>query len=71
MCSVIKDCFVDGWGPLAVQDMRMDGQVGRWQAGVPVMQAAFLPGHALVLAAAGGDGAVHLMDLGSQLGALP
>ena len=41
--------------------------MGRWQAGVPVLQATFLPGQALVLAAAGGDGAVHLLDLGSPL----
>lgn len=47
--------------------MRREGQVGRWQAGVPVLQATFLPGQALVLAAAGGDGAVHLLDLGSPL----
>lgn len=52
------------------QDMRRDGQVGRWQASAAVMQAAFLPGQPLVLAAAGGDGAMHLMDLNSPLGAL-
>ena len=43
--------------------------MGRWQAAAAVMQAAFLPGQPLVLAAAGGDGAVHLMDLNSPLGA--
>ena len=55
----------------AAQDMRKEGQVGRWQAGVPVLQATFVPGQALVLAAAGGDGAVHLLDLGSTLCKLP
>ena len=35
----------------------------RRQAGTSTMQACFLPGRPLTLAAAGGDGAVHLLDL--------
>ena len=35
----------------------------RRQAGTPTMQACFLPGQPLLLAAGGGDGTVHLLDL--------
>ena len=51
------------------QDMRQEQEVSRCQAGVPVMQACFLPSSTLLLAAAGGDGAIHLHDLGRTDGA--
>ena len=63
-----------GWLPSAefvrAQDMRAEREVCRRQAGTPAMQACFVPGQPLVLAAAGGDGAVHLLDLGRP-GAAP
>ena len=43
--------------------MKREQEVLRRQFGTQTMQACFLPGQPLLLAAAGGDGAVHLLDL--------
>ena len=51
--------------------MRHEREVLRRQAGIATMQACFVPGQPLVLAAAGSDGAVHLLDLSNPGGMAP